>query len=99
MNIPLCNRCPKPAFLRDNERTVLCAECWNITWGIVTDRLKADFENSIPSVGDTMDGNATVAAESNPRACAAAVANPFDDGIPEFIKRDENNIAPFARVG
>lgn len=40
-----CTRCPAPAFLRIDNRTVLCADCWNQ----VEARFIADLENPDPS--------------------------------------------------
>lgn len=74
-----CSRCPEPAFLRVDERTVLCADCWNE----VEARFKADLNSNAPVLNPP--GVATAAPVSQPRSSKPAVAS-FPD-MPGFLRR------------
>lgn len=76
-----CTKCPAPAFLQVDDRTVLCARCWNR----ITERLKADF-NSLTSVSNPPE--ASPASDMAPSLIKSGAGSSFEyPDMPDFLRR------------
>lgn len=77
-----CSKCPNEAFVRVDDHTVQCADCWARSWALVTERLKADFNSVSPGVlcGSLPSGEsgAAVTQALVPGESNASVLNPPD---------------------